>query len=136
MIQHEEWTGTSVNLEVYDLPDDVPLAVKMATYRIVQEALSNAYHHAEIEDYWVRLWGEVDAIHLEVVDQGRGFDPPNLDDPDEAERADHIGLRGMYDRVQLLGGRFTLTSRPGAGTHIHVTIPIVAPTLAVDTGDR
>jgi signal transduction histidine kinase len=123
VIQHEDWTRTTVNLETHDVPVDVPLAVKMAIYRVLQEALSNAYRYAGVEQQNVRLWGAEGWIHLEVVDQGQGFVPPDLDAPDEMDREDHIGLRGMHDRALLLGGRFSLESSPGTGTRIHVAVP-------------
>lgn len=124
VIQHEEWTHTTVELETCDIPEVVPLAVKMAIYRVLQEALANAYRYAGVERQCVRLWSESGSVHLEVVDRGRGFDPPDLEDPTDLERVDHIGLRGMYERVRLLGGRFTLESSPGQGTRIYVTVPV------------
>lgn len=124
VIQHEEWTHTTVHLETAGLPVETPLAVKMAIYRVLQEALTNGYRHAGVEEQWVRIWGDDGFIHLEVVDMGRGFEPPDLEDPAEAEREDHIGLRGMHDRVRLLGGRYTLESAPGKGTHLRVAVPV------------
>jgi signal transduction histidine kinase len=124
VIQHEDWTHVTVNLETDSLPADTPLAVKMAIYRVLQEALTNGYRHASVEEQWVRMWGEAGWIHLEVIDNGRGFMPPNLDDPVEAEREDHIGLRGMHDRVRLLGGRYQLESAPGHGTRVLVSLPV------------
>jgi signal transduction histidine kinase len=124
VIQHEEWTHTTVHLTTSSLPTDTPLAVKMAIYRVLQEALTNGYRHAGVEEQWVRMWEEAGWIHLEVVDKGRGFTPPDLEDPAEAERADHIGLRGMHDRVRLLGGAYHLASAPGEGTRLVVAVPI------------
>jgi signal transduction histidine kinase len=124
VIQHEDWTHAIVHLETDSLPADTPLAVKMAIYRVLQEALTNGYRHGGIEEQWVHMWGEEGWIHLEVVDTGRGFTPPNLEDPAEAEREDHIGLRGMHDRVRLLGGTYQLESAPGAGTRIVVAVPV------------
>ncbi len=124
VIQHEDWTHTTVHLQTEDLPAETPLAGKMAIYRVLQEALTNGYRHAGVEEQSVRMWGEAGWIHLEVVDQGRGFDPPDLEDPAEAEREDHIGLRGMHDRVRLLGGQYTLESAPGQGTRVHVAVPM------------
>jgi signal transduction histidine kinase len=123
VIQHEEWTHTTVHLASESLPAETPLAVKMAIYRVLQEALTNGYRHGGVEEQWVRLWGEGGSIHLEVVDKGKGFDPPNLEDPAEAEREDHIGLRGMHDRVRLLGGTCRLESAPGRGTRVVVAVP-------------
>jgi signal transduction histidine kinase len=124
VIQHEEWTHTTVHLASESLPAETPLAVKMAMYRVLQEALTNGYRHGGVEEQWVRMWGEDGWIHLEVVDKGKGFDPPNLEDPAEAEREDHIGLRGMHDRVRLLGGTYRLESAPGQGTRVVVAVPV------------
>jgi signal transduction histidine kinase len=126
VIQHEEWTNNSVELSVAQLPEEVPLAVKIALYRIVQEALSNSYRHAGVEKQWVRLWHENHKICLEVQDEGLGFVPPDLSQSPPTEREEHIGLRGMRDRVALLGGLFHLTSQPGVGTCVHVEVPIEA----------
>lgn len=123
VIQHEELTGTIVELEVEDLPEDASLPVKIALYRILQEALSNAFRHAGSDRQWVKLWKENDLICLEVADRGKGFDPPPLDGPNATERVEHIGLRGMRDRVALLGGSFELHSRPGKGTRVVVKVP-------------
>lgn len=124
VIQHEEWTGNLVELETQALPEEISLPVKIALYRIVQEALSNSYRHAGVEQYRVGLWPEDGYICLEVRDDGRGFDPPNLDQSVVDEHEAHIGLRGMRDRVAILGGHFEIHSRPGAGTRIFVKLPI------------
>lgn len=129
VIQHEEWTGNRVHLSVDGVPDPVGLPVKIALYRILQEALSNAYRHAGVEEHWVSLSGEVGNdgeawLVLTVVDKGRGFDPPALDGPITTEDASHIGLRGMADRVALLAGEFDLQSRPGQGTTLTIKVPV------------
>lgn len=123
VIQHEDWTHATVNLEAHDVPAETPLAVKMAIYRVLQEALTNAYRHGGAEQQWVHLWGQGGWIYLEVVDEGRSFQPPDLADLRKEARKGHIGLRSMHDRVRLLGGHFTLESRPGAGTRILAAAP-------------
>ncbi|NJN94176.1 MAG: hypothetical protein HC875_08825 [Anaerolineales bacterium] len=123
IIQHEELTGTTVHLEAnLDLPEVAP-PVKIALYRILQEALANGVRHGRVDEHFVRLWAEQADIHLEVVDFGPGFQPPDLTGPTATERAEHIGLRGMRDRAQLVGGAFALFSRPGKGTRISVKVP-------------
>lgn len=123
VIQHEEWSGSTVELKIEELPTDVSLPVKIAIYRILQEALSNAYRHAQVDHHWVQLWSEDHMVCMTVVDKGKGFEPPPLDGPMATERVEHIGLRGMRDRVALLGGLFSLTSSPGEGTRILVKVP-------------
>lgn len=124
VIQHEEWTGHMVELETQALPDEISLPVKIALYRIVQEALSNSYRHAGVEQVRVGLWPEDGYICLEVRDEGRGFDAPNFDQLAVDEHEEHIGLRGMRDRVAILGGHFEIHSRPGVGTRVFVKLPI------------
>ncbi|MCB0156634.1 MAG: sensor histidine kinase [Caldilineaceae bacterium] len=123
IIQHEEWTGTTITLETEDIPEHITLPVKIALYRILQEALANGYRHSGVERQTVRLWRDDGRICLDVSDTGRGFVPPDLTAGDDGDYVDHIGLRGMRDRVALLGGRFDLVSEPGQGTRIHVEVP-------------
>ncbi len=124
VIQHEEWSNQSINLRLESLPEDVSLPVKIAIYRILQEALSNSYRHAQVPKLSVRVWSEQRYICMEVRDLGRGFDPPPLEGPQATEREEHIGLRGMRERVALLEGKFDLESHPGKGTRITVKVPI------------
>ena len=123
VIQHEEWSGSTVELTVDSLYPQISLPVKIAIYRLLQEALSNGYRHAGVDHHWVHLWSEDHMICLTVIDKGKGFEPPPLEGPMATEREEHIGLRGMRDRVALLGGLFSLTSSPGEGTRILVKVP-------------
>jgi signal transduction histidine kinase len=123
ILQHEEFTDSRVEWEVVDLIPPVSLPVKIALYRILQEALSNVYRHAGVKNVHVRLSAQGSAVRLEVLDQGRGFTPPPLVGPQATERAEHIGLRGMRERVALVGGTLTLASAPGQGTRIVVEVP-------------
>lgn len=123
IIQHEEWTGATVDLQTGDVPDNITLPAKIALYRILQEALANAYRHSGVERQTVHLWSEGERVCLDVSDDGRGFVPPDLDAEGDTEFEAHIGLRGMRDRVALLNGRFDLRSEPGRGTRIHVEVP-------------
>jgi signal transduction histidine kinase len=123
IIQHEELTDTTVHLEVGSTLPDLDVPLKIALYRILQQALANAVQHAGVSEHFVYLWAHQDHIHLEVVDRGPGFTPPNLMGPAATERNEHIGLRGMRDRAQLVGGTFALSSQPGQGTRINVRLP-------------
>jgi signal transduction histidine kinase len=123
IIQHEEFTGCRVELDAQgDIPP-VGLPVKIALYRLLQEALSNAYRHGHVPSVRVRLSAAGRRVRLEVIDQGPGFTPPPLVGPQATERAEHIGLRGMRERMALVGGSFDIQSAPGAGTRISVEAP-------------
>ena len=122
ILQHEETTNTLVELSCENVPEDVALPVKITVYRLIQEALANAYHHAGVEVVYVRLWGEDNWIWLEVRDYGKGFQPPDLETPLE-DRDTLIGLRGMYERVRLVNGEFYLETQPGKGTRVLAKVP-------------
>lgn len=124
IFQHEQWSGQTVELDIAPMDVDVPNHVKIALYRILQEALSNAYRHAETDKQWVKIWCDDNHLCVVVYDEGRGFEPPPLDGPQATELEAHIGLRGMRDRVALLDGEFILQSSPGIGTRIEVKVPI------------
>src|SRR5574341_65716 len=87
VIQHEEWTGQTVQTRIRPLPEQTALPVKIALYRIVQEALSNTYRHAGVDSIALAVWQEEGVICLEVSDKGRGFDPPPLTGPDHGGQA-------------------------------------------------
>ncbi|PRY37415.1 sensor histidine kinase [Umezawaea tangerina] len=83
-------------------------------YRAAQESLTNARRHAHATTVSATLtFGDREA-RLEVVDDGRGFDP---------DQPEGFGLRGMRERAELVGGRVEVASRPGAGTRVTVTVP-------------
>jgi signal transduction histidine kinase len=123
-VQHETLSQTNVILEIGEPLPKLPLSAKIAFYRIVQEALSNIRRHAGVCDARVRVWSTRKRLYLEVIDHGRGFDPPPLAGRNATERHEHIGLRGMRERAELVGGTLRVASRPGAGTCVSVEIPI------------
>jgi signal transduction histidine kinase len=94
--------------------------VDHAVMRILAESISNATRHAGATKLWVRLWSSADeSIVVSVRDNGRGFDPGRPAARAQASaQASGLGLRGMSDRVALLGGDLRLKSSPGAGTMI------------------
>ncbi len=87
-----------------------------ATYRIVQEALTNTIKHGEATSVSVTVHEANSALAITVRDDGRGFD--------RSARAAGFGLLGMRERVALLEGQLTVQSAPGEGTAIAVTFPV------------
>jgi len=96
-------------------------AEKLALYRVVQEALSNAVRHSDAERIVVRLGIDREQIRVEVVDDGRGFDRRAV----EGDEGRGLGLIGMRERAALVGGTFEVETEPGSGTRIRVEIPLV-----------
>jgi len=115
-----ERTGVSITVDAPILR--LPSAMETALYRIVQEAVTNAIRHAGARHMEIRVWHEDAMVHAAVRDDGRGFDA----DATMAQRGERgLGLLGMRERVDALGGRFVLHSTLGQGTEVSVAIPIV-----------
>ena len=95
---------------------DVPMDVQLVTYRVAQEALSNATQHAGADRIRVRLDRDAEGIELTVADDGRGFSF------DQAARG--LGIGGMRERALLVGGAVDVESRPGIGTRVRLRVPI------------
>ncbi len=89
-------------------------------YRAARELLANAHKHARASTVRVRLARATDAITLEVLDDGTGFDPAILD---RCVAEGHIGLASLVVRIDAMGGAMKLTSTIGGGTRALVTIP-------------
>lgn len=116
---HEHRTGSAVQLHIGLMPAHAPLPVKIAVYRIIQEALNNAYCHADGRDQQVQLTQGGGCLYLEVADGGPGFDETRAAAWDE-----HLGLVGMRERAESLGGSFSISSELGHGTRIRVQLPL------------
>jgi signal transduction histidine kinase len=89
----------------------------VALYRIFQEALTNVARHANAQHIEVNLTTTLDAVTLQVHDDGRGFHGR------EISRLHSLGLLGMQERAMQLGGAFDIHGVPGDGTIVTVSIP-------------
>jgi PAS domain S-box-containing protein len=99
------------------LPDNVRLAL----FRVLQQALGNVIRHAEATEVHIRFSFDAEEAHLEISDNGKGFDvPANWID---FVRQEHFGLAGAAERVNALGGVLHVESNPGKSTAVKVTIP-------------
>ena len=102
----------------------LPAEVETALYRIVQESITNVIRHAEARTASVMIerHGGIDpGVRLVVEDDGKGFDPATA-----GRAGQRLGLFGMHERAQLLGGSVTIESQPGAGASVFVNIPLPA----------
>lgn len=97
-------------------PRTLPAGVQVVLLRATQEALANVRRHAGANSLDVCLTYDSAAARLAVSDDGRGFDP--------AEVNGGFGLRGMRDRVQQVGGTVETSSAPGSGTTVTVRVPV------------
>lgn len=124
-VQHETLTNQTVELTVPSDLGDCALATKIAIYRILQEALANGHRHSGATRQRLTVTRRSRAITLVVSDDGKGFEPKRVlaREADVGVEGGHFGLRGIQDRVAMLGGTFALDSAPGRGTALTVTLP-------------
>jgi signal transduction histidine kinase len=114
--EHERRTGIVVALFVATTPTDLPTSAKICVYRFVQEALNNGYRHAGGIGQKVMQSLEDEQIVIEVADEGPGFDPKDVG-------PQKLGLAGLRDRVESLGGTFQLLSS-NQGTTVRMSLSI------------
>ncbi len=113
----EKRAGVEARL-VTDELSDLPPAVEEALYAIALEALNNALKHASATNVTVKLLAGDGRIRLEVMDDGRGFDPLR------GKESRGMGLKSMRERVEQLNGKLEITSKPGAGTNVGVEVAV------------
>jgi signal transduction histidine kinase len=99
----------------------LPGPVEAAMFRIVQEALTNVARHANARAVTVDLRVDQQELECLVADDGNGFESRVATEP----TATRFGLIGMRERASQLGGQFTVSSAPGNGTRIRVTVPLM-----------
>jgi signal transduction histidine kinase len=115
---HERHTGTQVALELEPVPEQIALPLKITVYRLIQEALNNAFRHANGAEQQVHVYSQQDQLVVEISDGGPGFHP------DQASKWDgRLGLSGMRERVESLGGQFNVESQIGQGSTIIAHLP-------------
>lgn len=111
--RHERLSGMPVALDIMGPLPEASQSLKVCVYRLVQEGLSNVLRHAGGKGQGVRVGFASGVLRVEVVDEGPG---PAMMQP-ESERTAQ-GLSGLCDRVEALGGRLSLKSRPGGGAQL------------------
>jgi signal transduction histidine kinase len=113
-----------ITLELPEDPTLLPEPVALALYRIYQQALSNIVRHAEAKEVWVRMKFDPQKVFFEIQDNGEGFSGPV--DWHEYVFKGHLGIVGMKERAEAIGGTMQLISQPGDGTLVQVIVPLVA----------
>ncbi|MBI2907350.1 MAG: GAF domain-containing protein [Chloroflexi bacterium] len=114
--------GVEVHFEVAGEERRLPPQVEIALFRIVQEAITNVARHARAESTYICLEFRERSIAVQVEDDGIGFDLSRAFDPAEARES--IGLLGMRERAELLGGTLTIDTKSGGGTRVAMEIPV------------
>lgn len=114
-------TQIAVDFQTHDV-DSLRLAheVEIVLYRVIQEALTNIARHAGASAVTVSIARQQERITVCVQDDGRGFNVHAL-----RNKGDYgLGILGMQERIELIGGKFSIDSKPGLGTQIHVEVTV------------
>jgi signal transduction histidine kinase len=112
--------GIPVEMEAIPVEVRLPPEMEVALFRVVQEGLTNIAKHSQASRSWVSLKIKEREVEVVVKDNGVGF---------EVDKVIHypqrsLGLFGIRERVELMGGTFTVESQPGAGTRLHIVVPL------------
>ncbi len=118
---HRSKTGGEVAVDLRTDGESPSLPTKIVVYRLIQEALSNSYRHAPGSSRHVEASCSEGLLELSVSDSGPGFDP---DTPRDVADRSHIGVRGMRERVEILGGILRISSSLAGGTKVTARIPV------------
>ncbi|MGC4042652.1 MAG: PAS domain-containing sensor histidine kinase [Armatimonas sp.] len=118
--ERANWENVSLTHSLTGL--ELPQNIVATTFRMVQEALTNARKYAKARNVEIFLLIQENAMDLRVTDDGVGFTPGTL--PVQADRG--VGLRGMAERARLLGGTWSVISAPGEGTTIAARLPLAS----------
>lgn len=108
--------GLDVRYRAFDLPASIPKETGMQLLRILQEAVQNIVKHANAGRVDIQLFRHDDELVMTIEDDGTGFDPQTA--------SGGAGLRNMRLRAEQLGGELEVSSAPGRGTSVMVTVPV------------
>ena len=113
-----EKQNIQIDLQVRNVPSQVPADVSLCLFRVLQESLHNSLKHSGVRHFDVRLWGTSDEIHLTVKDSGAGFDH------ETARASKGIGLISMEERLKLVKGTLLVDSQLQRGTTVSARVPL------------
>lgn len=111
-------TQIEVQFDHFNLSRPIPQAVSTASYRIIQEALTNVARHSGAKKVAARVWTDDKSIYMVIEDQGVGFSP------EAVKTRICIGLRSMQERAIALGGAVRIDSASGEGTIVRAELPL------------
>jgi signal transduction histidine kinase len=116
--QHQQRTGSTVTAAIGNLPTSISPLHKVCIYRFVQEGLNNAYRHAGGIGQTVHVVSDGRELIVEVADKGPGFSVA------KSSGGDGLGLAGLRDRVESLGGKFSLEAQLGSGARLRASFQV------------
>jgi len=120
--QVTEYSGIATNVSVVGKQRRLPEEIELVLFRITQEALRNMWRHSQASQAEIMVEFDKGKVKVNVTDNGQGFHIP--DKIEDLARHGKLGLAGMYERAQLIGGLLTVQSNPGSGTSVSIEMPI------------
>ncbi len=118
-------SGVKIEFTHENVPRNLPAEIALCLFRILQEALHNMVKHSGAKDARVKLVARTEEIRLEVSDDGKGFEV------EHARRNGGLGMLSMQERLRLVHGEIAVHSRPGQGTRVELSVPLVTKEVAV-----
>jgi two-component system sensor histidine kinase DegS len=122
VLTFQEESGISVSFHTHGEPPELKSVISLTVFRIVQEALNNVAKHSKAKNSAVQLEFLQTNLKLYIFDDGTGFDTERLKERHE-DISGGFGLVSMRERVELLDGEMIISSEPGKGTRLKITIP-------------
>jgi PAS domain S-box-containing protein len=113
-------SGIRVSLDACSRINQMSGSVRTALYRTVQEALTNVARHSKATHAAIRIDTHDNHIHMTITDNGVGF---HVIDKTRSRKSSRLGLVGMRERIEMIGGTFEVDSMPGSPTTIRIVIP-------------
>jgi signal transduction histidine kinase len=130
LVDNARGAGVTVNVDCEPRPAPLPVAVDVAAFRIVQEALTNVMRHAGSNvTATVTVRHTADEVRVEVVDDGRGAASSA-----DAERRGGHGIAGMSERAITVGGHVAAGPHPGGGFRVLARLPLSGIVVGSSTG--
>ena len=120
-----EQTGIHVSLSAFAAVEQVNSDQRTVLYRIAQEALTNIARHAHASHAEVKIQKQDGSVCMKIEDDGKGFREERAV---RSKKNNRLGLLGMRERLEMIGGSFSIKSLPGAGTIVVAQIPIITST--------
>jgi signal transduction histidine kinase len=115
-------TGMRVALKKDKSFPGLPKECEINLFRVVQETLTNSLKHGKVNEATVEIKKDVNVVLIVIEDNGIGFDVDDLYSKDILDRG--IGIAGMRERINAIGGNFSISSKVGQGTTVRVELPL------------
>ncbi len=118
---YQKQYGLEIEFLFFGQQQRLDIAIEVALFRIIQEAINNIKKHAQVDHALVKMELLSDKVSVSIRDQGKGFNPDTIK---KDKKREGYGLVGISERVQLLNGEIKINSAPGKGTSINIAIPL------------